>query len=84
MTVAEAPLPAAAVFDLEESRLHSTDAITLDSRAGRRSPIDVWRLRIHFRMHLKRLILLDAGLIEDIGLTRQEAEREAAKPFWRP
>jgi uncharacterized protein YjiS (DUF1127 family) len=30
------------------------------------------------------LLLLDAGLIEHISLTRQEAEREAAKPFWRP
>jgi uncharacterized protein YjiS (DUF1127 family) len=26
---------------------------------------------------------LDARLLEDVGLTRQEARTEAAKPFWR-
>jgi uncharacterized protein YjiS (DUF1127 family) len=84
MTVAETPLPAATFFDLADSRPHATNVTMLDGRAGRCSPIDAWLLRIHFRTHLKRLLLLDAGLIEDIGLTRQEAEREAAKPFWRP
>ena len=83
MTVAETSVQAATVFERGDSRPDFTDAITLDGRARRCGPIDVWLMRIHFRTHLKRLLLLDAGLIEDIGLTRREAEREAAKPFWR-
>jgi uncharacterized protein YjiS (DUF1127 family) len=38
---------------------------------------------MRLRCHLKRLLQLDARLIEDIGLTRLDAEREVTKPFWR-
>ncbi len=31
----------------------------------------------------RRLSQLDDHLLEDMGLTREQAEREAAKPFWR-
>jgi uncharacterized protein YjiS (DUF1127 family) len=29
------------------------------------------------------LLELDPRLLNDIGVTREEAEREARKPFWR-
>ena len=36
--------------------------------------------RIEERRHLSQL---DDHLLEDMGLTREQADREAAKPFWR-
>jgi uncharacterized protein YjiS (DUF1127 family) len=44
----------------------------------------VWRRRYRYRRELARLIGSGAHLIEDIGLSPEEAERERAKPFWRP
>lgn len=47
------------------------------------------RFRATFRTWLKRhrdrqaLSRLDDRLLRDIGLTRDEAERQWAKPFWR-
>lgn len=41
----------------------------------------VWQERAVER---RRLFDLDQRMLRDIGLTRAEAEREAAKPFWRP
>jgi len=40
--------------------------------------------RMHDRWR-QRLALLDLEnrLLEDIGITREEAEREARKPFWK-
>ncbi|MEQ9556241.1 MAG: DUF1127 domain-containing protein [Rhodospirillales bacterium] len=38
------------------------------------------RARTHQRRALSRL---DARLLADVGLTRAEAARECAKPFWR-
>ncbi len=32
----------------------------------------------------KRLAELDEFLLRDIGISKREAEREIAKPFWRP
>ncbi len=32
----------------------------------------------------QRLTHLDAHLLRDIGLDRQDAQRECAKPFWQP
>jgi uncharacterized protein YjiS (DUF1127 family) len=62
------------------------------------SPIDLaalrpafrirWLLEIAARLHARQrqrraLRELDARLLRDIGLTRQEALREGSKPFWR-
>jgi uncharacterized protein YjiS (DUF1127 family) len=40
----------------------------------------LWHQRVRQRRQLARL---DDGLLKDIGLTRCDAEMEAAKPFWR-
>ncbi len=40
-----------------------------------------WWDRARQRQHL---LQLDDRLLRDIGLTREDVEREAAKPFWRP
>jgi uncharacterized protein YjiS (DUF1127 family) len=44
----------------------------------------VWRQRSRYRRELARLRRSGPHLIDDIGLSQAEAEREAAKPFWRP
>lgn len=41
----------------------------------------LWMERAEQRRQLARL---DNHLLKDIGVTRPEAAREAAKPFWRP
>jgi uncharacterized protein YjiS (DUF1127 family) len=42
------------------------------------------RLALWLRRHQTRRVLheLDTHMLRDIGLTRRQAEREAAKPFW--
>jgi uncharacterized protein YjiS (DUF1127 family) len=42
--------------------------------------IPLWLERTRQRRDLRGL---DARLLTDIGLSRYDAEREAAKPFWR-
>lgn len=42
--------------------------------------VALWQSRYQQRRALARL---DARLRDDIGVTRGEAAREAAKPFWR-
>jgi uncharacterized protein YjiS (DUF1127 family) len=40
--------------------------------------------RTHDRWHQQRRLMdLDDHLLRDIGLTREQAEREARRPFWR-
>ncbi len=39
-----------------------------------------WQQRVDKRKHLRAL---DDQLLSDIGMSRREADREAAKPFWR-
>jgi uncharacterized protein YjiS (DUF1127 family) len=48
-----------------------------------RGMIAAWRERIRFRWDLKQMAEANPHLIDDIGLTKQEAEEEIAKPFWR-
>lgn len=42
--------------------------------------VRMWRHRVLYRHHLREL---DDHLLSDLGLTRAEAEREAARPFWQ-
>lgn len=42
--------------------------------------IATWQQRYELRRHL---LEMDAHLLDDIGMSREQAEREAAKPFWR-
>jgi uncharacterized protein YjiS (DUF1127 family) len=45
--------------------------------------LGAWRRRHRYRRDLTRLMRTGPHLIEDIGLLRKHAAREAAKPFWR-
>ncbi|MCY1312039.1 hypothetical protein D9M70_624200 [compost metagenome] len=40
--------------------------------------------RFWMRLHTRRALLeLDARLLRDVGLTREQALEEALKPFWK-
>ncbi|MEM7172762.1 MAG: DUF1127 domain-containing protein [Pseudomonadota bacterium] len=41
----------------------------------------VWQQRASQRTHLARL---ERNYLEDMGITPEQARKEAAKPFWRP
>ena len=43
----------------------------------------VLRLWWHRNRQRRRLLELEDRLLEDIGISRDAARREAAKPFWR-
>lgn len=45
--------------------------------------IEVWSMRRSTRRALGKIAEWDPHLLADIGLSRAEAFREAAKPFWR-
>ncbi|MDX8478968.1 DUF1127 domain-containing protein [Mesorhizobium sp. VK24D] len=52
--------------------------------AALRSIIAAWREQAHFRWELKRMLRDNPHLIDDIGLTKRQAEDEIAKlPFWQ-
>ncbi|KAE9647049.1 DUF1127 domain-containing protein [Pseudomonas sp. PB103] len=47
------------------------------------SGLSRWGLMWH-RLHTRRALLnLTADQLEDIGLTREQAQEEGVKPFWR-
>jgi uncharacterized protein YjiS (DUF1127 family) len=48
-----------------------------------RTVLQAWRSRHRYRRELERLRSSAPHLIEDIGLSREHAAREVAKPFWR-
>lgn len=56
----------------------------LSKLAEIRPLLDAWRRRHRYRRELKRLLRSGPHLVEDIGLSRQHADREVAKSFWRP
>ena len=45
--------------------------------------LDQFKSYKHFYNSRKALDALDENMLKDIGITRAEAEKEAAKPFWR-
>jgi uncharacterized protein YjiS (DUF1127 family) len=49
-----------------------------------RTLLGLWRQRCRYRRDLLRLMRSGPHLVEDIGLLYKHAEREVAKPFWRP
>jgi len=49
--------------------------------AARRT-LAIWRVRRRQRQVLWELAQ-DERLLSDVGLTREQAHREAGKPFWR-
>ena len=42
-----------------------------------------WWNRYCYRQRLRALLLMGPHLIADIGMTMEEAEREADNPFWQ-
>ena len=48
-----------------------------------RNVMAIWDKRKRFRRDLEQMSRDDPHLIDDIGLTRRQAEAEIAKPFWR-
>jgi uncharacterized protein YjiS (DUF1127 family) len=52
--------------------------------AESRAVLASWRQRSRYRRELERLLRSGPHLIDDIGLVRAHAEREAGKPFWQP
>jgi uncharacterized protein YjiS (DUF1127 family) len=48
-----------------------------------RNVMAIWDKRKRFRRDLAQMSRDDPHLIDDIGLTRRQAEAEIAKPFWR-
>jgi|GraSoiStandDraft_30_1057271.scaffolds.fasta_scaffold2733125_2 uncharacterized protein YjiS (DUF1127 family) len=46
--------------------------------------VRIWSARCRERRSLRELMeQLDDRLLEDIGISRKQARREAAKPFWQ-
>lgn len=43
--------------------------------------VTLWHVRLKTRKELKTL---EPEMLQDIGMTRDAAEDEASKPFWRP
>lgn len=68
------PQPALAVSSESGSRLLICDLKTIWT---------AWRRRRDYRRDVKRLLRVGPHMIEDIGLTLEEASREAVRPFWR-
>ena len=46
--------------------------------------VAIWLARCRQRRALEELRRLNNRYLEDIGVSKDEALREAAKPFWRP
>jgi uncharacterized protein YjiS (DUF1127 family) len=45
--------------------------------------IGIWANRSRTRQNLRELAEWNSRLLADVGLTREDALREASKPFWR-
>jgi uncharacterized protein YjiS (DUF1127 family) len=46
--------------------------------------LGAWHQRYRYRRELARVMRSGLHLIVDIGLSREQAAREVAKPFWCP
>ena len=56
----------------------------LKLRSNVATTIRLWIARSRQRRHLGELAAWDDHILKDIGVSRDDALREAAKPFWRP
>jgi uncharacterized protein YjiS (DUF1127 family) len=52
------------------------------ARHGLIALVRLWHERARSRREL-RLLLVNPQVLADLGLTRQEADQESIKPFWR-
>ena len=53
-------------------------------RFGLTGTLAVWRQRLSFRRELQRLMRVAPHMIDDIGLTEEQAHAEIRKPAWLP
>ena len=61
-------------------RHHTAGAALSDAWSNVAATLREWRRRAHDRTELARL---DSRMLQDIGLTRTDAEFLINKPFWR-
>ncbi|MBX3573217.1 MAG: DUF1127 domain-containing protein [Mesorhizobium sp.] len=53
------------------------------SLARLRRQVDAWEERKRFRLRLRDMLVTAPHLIDDVGLSNEQAEAEIMKPFWR-
>ena len=53
-------------------------------RIGLRRTLEVWHQRGEFRRDIRRLLQAGPHLIDDIGLSEEEARAEIGTPVWLP
>jgi uncharacterized protein YjiS (DUF1127 family) len=76
--------PPARSEQVETSLGQDLNNILLDlSRAGPFGLFRVWRERWHYRRALARLLIVGSYMIDDIGLTVDQAMAEMDQLFWR-
>ncbi|MGE0163955.1 MAG: DUF1127 domain-containing protein [Dongiaceae bacterium] len=68
----------------DDPRLRAVAATSPSGPIRLRAAIQVLDRRLRYRRDLRRRLAIGPHMIADIGLTPEEAQREAAKPFWRP
>jgi uncharacterized protein YjiS (DUF1127 family) len=64
-------------------RISLQQSVSSISAGGWLRTLEVWIDRSHQRRQLGELAELNDYLLKDIGVSREQAMREAAKPFWR-
>lgn len=62
----------------------ASQSIPRQAISMRRSPFTAFRAALEVRHQRSHLAKLDDHLLQDIGLTRDDAEAEAARPIWDP
>ena len=72
-------------WTLWPSKIATGESVRHQSRSatGWLYALSFWRDRSRQRSRLHELADLNDDLLRDIGVTREEALREAEKPFWR-
>lgn len=50
---------------------------------GVKALLETWRERVSYRKDLRRLLVAAPHMINDIGLTLEQAVAESGRPFWR-
>ena len=60
--------------------VHEGRALLLRDARDIMETVTLWRTRSVQRAHLRTL---DGHMLDDIGLTRAEADKVANKPFWK-
>jgi uncharacterized protein YjiS (DUF1127 family) len=69
-----------AVFGTSSASPHRLERTARWEKGGVLGLLGAWIERWRQR---RALAALDDHLLRDLGITREEAERESAKPFWR-